>query len=80
MVLPGEGQVITLIPGLPTRQQAVPLAATTRAGSLSWFVDGALIATGPSSERQYWTPSPGRHSIVVADVAGRKARRVVEVR
>lgn len=80
MMLPGEGQVITLIPGMSARQQAVPLAATTRAGTLSWFVDGALIAAGPSSERQYWTPTPGRHAIVVADAAGRKARRVVEVR
>ena len=80
MMLPGEGQVITLIPGMSTRQQAVPLAAHTRAGTLSWFVDGALIAAGPSSERQYWTPTPGRHAIVVADAAGRKARRVVEVR
>lgn len=80
MMLPGEGQVITLIPGMSARQQAVPLAATTRATSLSWFVDGALVASGPSSERQYWTPTPGRHSIVVADAAGRKARRVVEVR
>lgn len=80
MMLPGEGQVITLIPGMSARQQAVPLAATTRAGTLSWFVDGALIAAGPSSERQYWTPTPGRHAIVVADATGRKARRVVEVR
>lgn len=80
MMLPGEGVVITLIPGLPAHQQAVPLAATTRASTLSWFVDGALIATGPSSARQFWTPTPGRHAIVVADAAGRKARRVVEVR
>ncbi len=80
MMLPGEGLIITLIPGMPARQQAVPLAASTRDGTLTWFVDGALIATGPASQRQFWTPSIGRHSVVVADAAGRKARRVVEVR
>ncbi len=80
IVTPGEGLVITLIPGMPESQQAVPLAASTRASSVSWFVDGALIASGPANRRQYWTPSIGKHSIVVADAAGRKTRRVVEVR
>ena len=80
MVLPGEGLIITLIPGMPAHQQAVPLAASTRGGSLTWFVDGALIATGPASQRQFWIPTIGRHSVVVADAAGRKARRIVEVR
>ena len=36
--------------------------------------------TAPAGERVFWTPSPGKHEIVVADDAGRKARRVVEVR
>jgi len=80
MTLPSEGLIITLIPGMPARQQAVPLTASTRASTLSWFVDGALVAVGPSSQRQFWTPTVGRHSITVADAVGRKARRVVEVR
>ena len=77
---PGEGQTITLIPGMPTKAQAVPLSASSRAAQLTWFVDGALIATAPASERVYWTPSPGKHELVVADDAGRKARRVLDVK
>jgi membrane carboxypeptidase/penicillin-binding protein PbpC len=46
---------------------------------LTWFVDGALVATAPSGERVYWTPAAGRHEIVVADDAGHKARRTLEV-
>jgi penicillin-binding protein 1C len=80
IVTPGEGLIISLIPGMPAEQQAVPLAASTRASTVSWFVDGALIGTGPANRRQYWTPTVGTHSLVVADAAGRKTRRVVEVR
>ncbi len=79
MVTPVEGQVVTLIPGVPAKNQLVPLAASTLAGSVSWFVDGELLATGPASERHYWLPSPGKHELVVADAAGRKARRSITV-
>ncbi len=80
IVTPGEGQIVTLIPGMPTKSQEVPLAASTRAAQLSWFVDGALVATAPASERVFWTPAPGKHDIVVTDDAGRKARRTLDVR
>ena len=79
MRMPGEGQVVTLIPGVPADKQLVPLSATTRAARLSWFVDGALVGSAPSDERVYWTPVAGKHDIVVADDAGRKARRVLAV-
>jgi len=80
ILTPSYGQVITLIPGMPARRQAVPLAVTTRASTVSWFVDGALIGTSAASDRVFWTPSPGKHEIVVADASGRKAHRAVEVR
>lgn len=76
---PGEGQVVTLIPGVPASHQLVPLSASTRAARLSWFVDGALIASAPSDQRVYWTPAAGVHEVVVADDAGRKAHRVLAV-
>ncbi|HEU4734031.1 MAG TPA: penicillin-binding protein 1C [Kofleriaceae bacterium] len=79
IVTPGEGQIVTLIPGVPERHQLVPLTASTRAAHVTWFVDGALVATAPAGERVYWTPAAGRHEIVVADDAGRKARRVLEI-
>ncbi len=80
IVTPGEGQTVTLIPGMPTTAQEVPLSASSRAAQLTWFVDGALVATAAASERVYWRPSPGKHELVVSDDAGRKARRIVEVR
>jgi len=79
VITPGEGQIVTLIPGVPASRQQVPLSASTRAARLSWFVDGALIASARSDERVYWTPAAGRHEIVVADDAGRKARRTLAV-
>jgi penicillin-binding protein 1C len=80
IVTPGEGQTVTLIPGVPTKAQEVPLSASSRAAQLTWFVDGALVATAAASARVYWTPSPGKHELVVSDDAGRKARRVLDVR
>ena len=79
IVTPSEGQIVMLLPGVPARSQVVPLTATTRAATLSWFVDGALVGSAPASQRLFWTPSPGKHEVVVADEAGRKARRTLEV-
>lgn len=80
MIAPSEGQIVTLIPGVPARRQRVPLAVTTRASTVSWFVDGELVATAPASERVYWIPRAGKHEVVVSDEAGRKARRTLDVR
>lgn len=80
MLTPAEGQVVTLIPGMPAEQQRIPLSASSRTARISWFVDGAHVGTAPSTERLHWTPSPGRHEIVVTDDAGRKARRTLHVR
>jgi penicillin-binding protein 1C len=79
MVTPGEGQVVTLIPGVPAAHQLVPLTASTHAAMLSWFVDGALVGSAPSDQRVYWTPVAGKHVVVVTDDAGRKARRALAV-
>jgi penicillin-binding protein 1C len=80
MLTPAEGQVVTLIPGLPAEQQRVPLSASSRTARVSWFVDGAHVGTAAAADRLHWTPSPGRHEIVVTDEAGRKARRTLDVK
>jgi penicillin-binding protein 1C len=79
IVTPGDGQIVTLIPGLPENRQRVPLTASTRAATLTWFVDGAVVGTASSDQRVYWTPAAGVHDVVVADDAGRKAHRVLTV-
>jgi penicillin-binding protein 1C len=76
---PGDGQRVTLIPGVAASRQLVPLTAATHAATVSWFVDGVLVGTARSDERVYWTPVTGVHEIVVADDAGRKARRALTV-
>ena len=83
ILTPAEGQVVTLLPGVPAKNQVVPLSASTRATTLTWFVDGALVGAAPAAQRLYWTPIPGKHDVVVADEAGKKAHRtlvVVDVR
>ncbi|HEY5920358.1 MAG TPA: penicillin-binding transpeptidase domain-containing protein, partial [Kofleriaceae bacterium] len=79
IMTPSEGQVVTLIPGVPTTNQVVALQASTRSATVSWFVDGALVGTAAANERVYWTPTVGKHDVVVADEAGRKARRKLVV-
>lgn len=79
MLVAGEGQIVILIAGVPAGQQLVPLSASTRAARLTWFVDGALVGAAVSDQRVSWTPVSGKHEIVVADDAGRKARRVLQV-
>lgn len=76
---PPEGQVVTLIPGMPASNQQIPLTAATRSATVTWFVDGELVGSGPASERVFWTPTLGTHVIVVRDAAGRKARRKLTV-
>ncbi|MBV8761364.1 MAG: penicillin-binding protein 1C [Deltaproteobacteria bacterium] len=79
ILTPVEGQVVTLLPGVPAKNQVVALSASTRATMLTWFVDGALIGTAPAAERLYWTPTPGKHDVVAADEAGRKTHRLLVV-
>ena len=79
MTTPGEGQVVSLIPGVPASRQLVPLSASTHAPAVTWFVDGVLVGSAAADQRVYWTPAVGRHEIVVADDAGRKARRTLIV-
>jgi hypothetical protein len=75
----GEGEIMTLIPGVSTDRQRVPLSASSHAAARTWFLDGARIGTAARDERVYWALTAGKHEIVVADDAGRKARRTVVV-
>jgi penicillin-binding protein 1C len=80
ILTPTEGQVVVLLPGVPPKNQAIPLTASTRAATVTWFVDGALIGTAPAAQKLYWTPAPGTHDVVVADEVGRKTHRQLEVK
>jgi penicillin-binding protein 1C len=77
---PADGMIVSLMAGVPAERQVVALAATTRAARLSWFVDGALVMTAPASDRVFWSPTIGRHEVLVSDDGGHRARRSFEVR
>lgn len=82
IVSPQDGRVALLVPGVAYDRQEIPLEA--RAGGagakLSWFVDGRYLGTVGPEEPLWWTPSPGRHEIVVTDDAGLADKRELEVR
>ncbi|CAM4059558.1 penicillin-binding protein 1C [Corallococcus sp. ZKHCc1 1396] len=81
IVSPPEGQVALLIPGLPAREQEVPLEAeAAQDRELTWFVDGAYLGTARAAERLWWRPSVGTHDILVTDDRGLTARRTLVVR
>jgi membrane carboxypeptidase/penicillin-binding protein PbpC len=82
IVQPALGAVVVLVPGLDPASQELPLAADLDQpdGPLWWYVDGALLARTPADQQAWWTPSPGRHEIVVLASNGTGDRRWVEVR
>lgn len=79
IVSPGEGRDVVLIPGVSPTDQEVPLEADGD-GTLTWFVDGALVGAAVAGERVWWTPSEGEHAVAVMDDAGTTAKRNLRVR
>jgi penicillin-binding protein 1C len=81
IVSPPAGQVMVLLPGVPAERQEIPLQAESFGPEtrLSWFVDGEYQGSALAEQRLWWTPSPGRHELLVLDDAGLTARRVLEV-
>jgi penicillin-binding protein 1C len=79
---PPAGQILVLLRGVAAADQEVPLTADGDAAGarLSWFVDGEFLGTVDDQEELWWTPSPGRHQILVMDESGLLARRTLEVR
>ncbi|WP_338867528.1 penicillin-binding protein 1C [Myxococcus stipitatus] len=81
IVSPIAGRVAVLIPGVPSKEQEVPLEAdAAHERPLTWFVDGVMLGTARASERMWWTPSVGAHEILVTDDQGLTARRTLVVR
>lgn len=78
---PELGQVAVLVPGVAPSDQELPFEAeSTVPGELAWFVDGSFLARAPARDRVWWTPSPGRHRVVVMDAAGGTDETRLEVR
>ena len=76
---PAAGQTALMLPGVPAERQEIPLQADSDALQLSWFVDGTFLGTFPADRTVWWTPSLGRHEVVVLDEAGLTSRRAFKV-
>ena len=77
---PPPNTTITIMAGIPAESQRVPLTASVdRPSQLNWFINGKFLGRHHDGERLWWTPTPGRHEIVVTDGDGNSAKRVVMV-
>ncbi|MCB9777436.1 MAG: penicillin-binding protein 1C [Alphaproteobacteria bacterium] len=81
ILAPGRGQIAVLVPGVAASDQELPLEAAASAGSgpLTWFVAGREVGRAPPDEPVWWTPTVGRHEVVVVDAHGRSDRSIVQV-
>ncbi len=79
---PPFDQTIVLRDGIEASDQEIPLEAesTFASAELSWFVNGEFVGSAKADQRLWWTPSPGKHELVVMDAAGHAARRSISVR
>ena len=80
IVSPPDQTTISIIPGLPTDAQQIPLEASVDGGGeLNWFINGRFIGQVRGGERLWWEPTIGEHDLVVTDGYGRSQRRAVLV-
>lgn len=76
---PAADTIIALDPDIPAEHQRVAFVAAPATSALRWKLDGALLAD--ESARALWSPTPGRHSLVLEDAQGLALSRVAfEVR
>jgi penicillin-binding protein 1C len=74
ILTPAAGEEYLYVPGGPARQRvAFEAAAPSGARRLSWFVDGAFLASAAAGERVPWPLAPGRHEVRCVDDRGRAA-------
>ena len=77
---PRTGQIVILVPGVSTSDQDIPLRAHSSEKKLAWFMDGAFLGYSNSTNEIWWTPTVGKHELVVSDQAGRTTQSHFEVR
>ncbi len=67
--------------GIPARYQQIRLDASVsnRTKRIYWFVDGDLIFSGDPTERVFFIPRPGRHTLLCMDDEGRSAEVKITV-
>ena len=76
---PESGMVVMLIPGMSADEQQLPLEVVGGEAPFTWFVDGKWLGVG-NGERLWWTPTFGKHQLMVMDEGGGSSSVEVEVR
>ncbi len=71
---PAPETVIALDPDIPPRHQRVAFTASPAAADTKWVLDGAELHD--RGTRALWSPTPGRHRLVLVDADGRELSQV----
>ncbi|HTQ25030.1 MAG TPA: penicillin-binding transpeptidase domain-containing protein, partial [Candidatus Binataceae bacterium] len=66
---PAADTVIALDPDIPASLQRVAFVANAGAGAARWTLDHRTL--GPAGGVMLWAPSPGAHTLTLADSSGR---------
>ena len=66
---PAAGTIIALDPDIPADAQRVAFVANAGARGSHWMLDHQTL--GPVNGVMLWTPSPGVHTLAIADSMGR---------
>ena len=66
ILYPTNGTVIAMDPDIPIKHQRVQFSSRG-AEDIAWLVDGASVGNGIEVG---WTPSGGRHKLVLTDLQG----------
>ena len=78
LIFPPDGAAVS-VEAVGPKARGLVMDAT--GDGLSWYVDGAPLATDPVTGRVIWRPlAPGFYRVVVIDAAGRKVAAKVRIR
>jgi membrane carboxypeptidase/penicillin-binding protein PbpC len=79
---PPEGATYLIDPTLRAQYQTIAFraAADRSAGTISWTVDGRSIGTSDPDKPLRWPLTPGTHTVVAADIRGRRDEVTIVVK
>ncbi len=66
---PAPDTVVAIDPDIPADRQRLAFVASARAAGAHWILDRRRL--GPVAGVRLWTPSPGMHTLALADGSGR---------
>ena len=79
---PQPGADYRLRTGVPAEFQKILLDASVsnQTSEIYWFADGDLLYSGPPTERVFFTPTVGTHTLLCMDDEGRSSEVNITIR